>query len=189
MPNLHPLIVHFPIALIFVIAACDFIGVVLKRKSFFEISMILSVFALLGAATAVTTGLLAEDTVWHTEAAHEILEDHETAALIFLGFMVLYTAFRLFYRKKISDGFGWLSLVLAIVGCSIVGYVGYLGGEMVFRHGTGVKQAETETIRADSLAQTMDFYRRNMDKEMKEMDKQMQGLIRPESTEHEHRHH
>jgi uncharacterized membrane protein len=188
MPNLHPLIVHFPIALIFVVLACDIIAILLKRKTFFQIGTIISVFALLGAVAAVITGLIAEDSVWHAEAAHEILGDHKAAGLIFLGFSVLYTIFRFIYSKKINEGLGWLSLLLVIFGCSIVTRVGYLGGQLVYTHGTGVKAAELETVRADSLSQTMDFYRKTMDQQMKEMDKQMQRLINPESLAHEHHH-
>jgi uncharacterized membrane protein len=156
MPNLHPMIVHFPIALMIVILACDTIGFFLKRKSFFDIGTILSVFALAGAAAAVISGLVAEDTAWKIAQVHETLEDHETAAFIFLGFMAIYTAFRVVFRRKISEKLGWLSLILALWGSAIVARVGYLGGELVFRYGTGVKQAEIQTNRADSLATIID---------------------------------
>lgn len=156
MPNLHPLIIHFPIALIIVILACDSIGLFFKRKSFFDIGTILSVFALAGAAAAVISGLQAEDSAWKIAQVHETLEDHETAGYIFLGFMVLYSAFRIVFRQKISEKLGWLSLILALWGSTIAARVGYLGGEMVFRYGTGVKQAEIQTNRADSLATIID---------------------------------
>jgi uncharacterized membrane protein len=154
-----------------------------KRKSFFDVGTILSVFVLLGAAAAVISGLIAEDSVWHIEPGHELLEDHETGALIFLGFLVMYTAFRLVFRKKISENLGWLSLVLALIGSSIVGYVGYLGGEMVFHYGTGVQQAEIQTNRADSLAalinrtsQPPDVFSHKAETENEE-------------AEHDHKHH
>lgn len=156
MPNLHPLIVHFPIALIIVILACDTIGFFFKRKSFFEIGTILSVFALTGAAAAVISGLVAEDSAWQIAQAHEIIENHEIAGLIFLGFMAIYTAFRIVFRRKISGKLGWLSLLLALWGSAIVARVGFLGGELVFRYGTGVQQAEIQTNRADSLATIID---------------------------------
>jgi len=149
MPNFHPMIIHFPIALIIVILACDTIGLLFKRKSFFEIGTVLSVFALAGAAAAVISGLVAEDSAWQIAQAHEIIEDHEIAGLI-------YTAFRIVFRHKISGKLGWLSLLLAFWGSAIVARVGYLGGEMVFRYGTAVEQAEIQTNRADSLATIID---------------------------------
>jgi uncharacterized membrane protein len=156
MPNLHPLIIHFPIALILVILACDAIGLFFKKKEFLGVGTILSVFALAGAAAALISGLMAEDSAWKISQAHELLEDHETAAWIFLGFMAMYTSFRIVFRKKISESLGWLSLLLALWGSAIVARVGYLGGEMVFHYGTGVKQAEIQTNRADSLATIID---------------------------------
>jgi uncharacterized membrane protein len=156
MPNIHPLIIHFPIALILVILACDAIGLFFKKKSLFDVGTILSVFALAGAAAALISGLLAEDSAWKISQAHELLEDHETAAWIFLGFMAMYTAFRIVFRRKISESLGWLSLLLALWGSLIVARVGYLGGEMVFHYGTGVQQAEIQTNRADSLATIID---------------------------------
>lgn len=156
MPNLHPMIIHFPIALILVILACDSIGFFLKRKSFFEVGTVLSVFALAGAIAALISGLAAEDSAWQIAQAHKLLEDHEIAAYIFVGFMAIYTAFRIVFRQKITEKLGWLSLLLALWGSAIVARVGYLGGEMVFRYGTAVKQAEIQTNRADSLAAILD---------------------------------
>lgn len=156
MPNFHPLIIHFPIALIIVILACDTIGFFFKKKSFFDVGTILSVFALAGAIAAVISGLVAEDSAWKIAQAHEALEDHETAAFIFLGFMAIYTAFRIVFRHKISEKLGWLSLLMALWGSAIVARVGYLGGEIVFHYGTAVKQAEIQTNRADSLATIID---------------------------------
>jgi uncharacterized membrane protein len=178
MPNLHPLIIHFPIALTIVILACDSIGFFLKRKAFFEVGTILSVFALAGALAAVISGLVAEDSAWKTAQVREILEDHEAAAYIFLGFMALYTAFRIVFRHKITEKLGWLSLILALWGAAIVARVGYLGGEMVFTYGTAVKQAEFQTNRADSLAAIIDP---NFTPSQKAIEK-------PES-EHETEHH
>jgi uncharacterized membrane protein len=178
MPNLHPLIIHFPIALIFVILACDAIGVFFKRKAFFEIGTILSVFALAGAIAAVISGLVAEDSAWKIAQVHETLEDHETAAFIFLGFMVMYTAFRIVFRQRISEKLGWLSLLLALWGSAIVARVGFLGGEMVFHYGTAVKQAEIQTNRADSLATIIDP---NF--------KPSGTAVEKAETEHENEHH
>jgi len=155
MPNFHPLLVHFPIALIFVIVATDLLAMVFKRRIFSDAGTVMIGFALAGAAAAVISGLIAEESVWHTEAAPELIETHETAALIFLGALVLLTAFRIVFRKRIAESLGWLSLLGTVICAAMVGYVAFLGGEMVFVHGTGVIQAEVQTARADSLAESI----------------------------------
>jgi hypothetical protein len=38
------------------------------------------------------------------------------------------------------------------VGASFVTYTAFLGGEMVYDHGAGVREAQVETARADSLS-------------------------------------
>jgi uncharacterized membrane protein len=152
VPNIHPLVIHFPIALILVMVACDLIGVLGGKKSFISAANIVSVFASLGAIVAVITGTLASDTVWHPEAAHEIMETHETVGFIVLGIIIVLTIFRLAIGKKIYGSLGWVALIVGLVGAGFVSYGGYLGGDMVFDHGAGVKQAQVETARADSLS-------------------------------------
>ena len=151
MPNLHPMIIHFPIALIFVVAICDLIGIMSGKRSLIQTANIISVFAALGAIAAVTTGLLAEDSAWLSETAHEIMETHEMFGFIFLGLIIVTAIFRLAIGDKIYDRFKWIGLILALVGSSIVSYGGYLGGEMVYTHGAGVKEAQLKTAEVDSL--------------------------------------
>lgn len=153
MPNIHPLIVHFPIALIMVIFILDFLGVLFKRKSFLSTANILTIFAAAGAVMAVVSGLIAEDSIWHTDAAHELLELHETIGFTVLGLTLILLVLRpAVKKKKLFGSLGWLAVLLSFVASVLVGYTGYLGGEMVYKYGAGVQQAQTETARADSLA-------------------------------------
>jgi hypothetical protein len=103
-----------------------------------------------------------------------------------LGFIIFYGAFRFVFRKKLEGQLGWLALALSLIGAAIITYGGYLGGEIVYRHGTGVIAAETQTARADSLAQALESYKLGMDKQMSDMDKKMQKTAKTESGEHHH---
>lgn len=151
MPNVHPLIVHFPVALIVVIAICDLIGVALKKEKYIRAANILTVFALLGAIFAVASGLFAGQTVWHTESAHEMLETHETVGFVFTGVLVVLAVFRFAVGERLFGNAGWIAFVLSLAAAGIVAYGSYLGGEMVYRYGTGVREAQVESARADSL--------------------------------------
>lgn len=145
MPNLHPVFVHFPIALIAVITFCEIAALLTRRTIFREASVIMAIFALLGAIASVATGLAAEETVWHDDAGHELMEIHETVGLIFLGIIILYSTFRVVFRNRYGIT-SWICTFLAVVGLGVVFYTGYLGGEMVFRHGVGVKAVELLSV-------------------------------------------
>ena len=155
MTNIHPLIVHFPIALIIVIFILDFLGVLFKKKSFLSTANILTIFAALGALMAVVTGMIAEESVWHPGEAHEMLELHEAIGFIILGLMLVLLIFRPAVKKKLLGKLGWVAVFLSFAASLLVGYTGYLGGEIVYKYGTGVQQAEIETARADSLAKEL----------------------------------
>lgn len=151
MTNIHPLIVHFPIALIIVIFILDFLGVLFKRKSFISTANILTIFAAIGAVMAVISGLIAEESIWHPEEAHELLELHEIMGFTVLGLMLILLIFRPAVKKKLFGSLGWVAVFLSFAASVLVGYTGYLGGEMVYKYGAGVQQAEIATARADSL--------------------------------------
>lgn len=151
MPNLHPLVVHFPIALIIMVFVFDLISVLTKNKSILTASHILTVFAVAGAAVSVITGLIAEESIWHPQAAHELLETHETVGIIILSLASVLLIFRLALREKLLGRLGWIAVLIGLVGFGLVGYTGYLGGEIVYRYGAGVQQAESATATADSL--------------------------------------
>lgn len=151
MPNLHPIIVHFPIALIIVAVICDLIGIISRKRSFIQTANIVSVFAAIGAVFAVVTGLLAEGSIWHPGPAHEILETHEMFGFIFLGVIIVTVIFRLAIGDKIYSRLKWIGFIMVLIASGIVGYGGYLGGEMVYTHGAGVMEAQVKTAEVDSL--------------------------------------
>lgn len=159
MPNVHPLLVHFPIALIFAVVACDFIGLVFKKRSFIAAGSILTVFALVAAVFTVISGLLAEDIAWKPPAVGELIDTHELLGFIFLGIVVVLAIFRFAVKQKLYSRLGWAALAIGIVAAGVVSAGGYIGGEMVYRYGTGIEAAKQETARADSLAQQLNQYR------------------------------
>ena len=153
MSNIHPLIVHFPIALIIVVFILDFLGAAGRRQSLISAANILSIFAALAAVAAVVTGLIAEESVWHTDEAQELIELHETIGFAVLGAALISLLYRPALKKKKKKGsLLWVAVIISLVAAILVGYEGYLGGEIVYRHGAGVLKAQEETARADSLA-------------------------------------
>ncbi len=168
MPNIHPVAVHFPIALIFTVVLCDLIGILFKKRSFISAANILMIFAALGAIAAVVSGLLAEDSVWHPGPAHELLETHQTVGLVFLGIVLLLAIFRFVAGERIYGSLGWVALLAGIIGAVVVAYGANLGGEIVYTYGAGVKEAQVATARADSLQNELDLLQGEEAEEEKE---------------------
>jgi len=72
-PNLHALIVHFPIAILFVAVLIDILGLLLRRKPFWRRAAVL-LYVLGGVAVFVTylTGEQAADSVFLPTEARSV---------------------------------------------------------------------------------------------------------------------
>jgi uncharacterized membrane protein len=150
VPNIHPLLVHFPIALIVAVVAVDLIALVSKKDIYLRTGNILTAFALAGAIAALISGIWAEESVWHTEAAEELIETHELLGFIFVGVVGVLAIIRFAVNRKLPGSLAWVNLIISLVATGIVSYSAYLGGEMVYRHGTGVAAAQAQSGNIDS---------------------------------------
>lgn len=135
IPNWHPLLVHFTIAL------------VVTSSVFFVLSKIVAgkadTFALVGrwtlwSAALVTlltllAGWQAFNSVAHDDVAHAVMKTHRFWALITAGALFL-LALWCWRAKEVST----LIVAGSLVVTGLVGITGYLGAELVYRHGLGV---------------------------------------------------
>lgn len=139
---LHPPIVHFPIALLFSAAIFALLSLFAKRELFKEIVFWNLLFGVISAIAAVLTGLLAEQNLIHNEEIHELLEKHEfNGFAIAIAFLILLSW--LWIRKNKFGKREYITWVILLVfGAAMITYQGWLGGEMVFQQGAGVKPLE-----------------------------------------------
>jgi len=81
-PNLHPLVIHFPIALIVVGAFADLVDTIIGRPRWLS-SAATTLFALgaVSAIVACVSGQQALDTVLMPGMAHPIVQSHRTWAI------------------------------------------------------------------------------------------------------------
>lgn len=141
IPNLHPLAVHFPIALIILSAFFHVLGWFTRGTRCGQHCAILGHTTLwLGALTAIPTvllGWIASNSVNHDEAGHLAMLSHRMWAVITLAVLVViagWDAFRSKVEAEIQPGFAVLTIAAAI----LVGVTAWHGGELVYRHGLGV---------------------------------------------------
>ena len=129
-PLVHPMLVHFPIALLFGSVALDWLGYWLKhpnltRAGFYTLVLSAGVAALTGPDHA--TG---DPSVPGLLAAHQYFATLTIAVGLF--------AWRFLAARGVSGGWAVLNPVCTLALLVVVCLTGYYGGEMTYHHAVGV---------------------------------------------------
>ena len=137
IPNLHPIFVHFTVALI----SMAFLSMMAAKVVTDELKSQLLGFAHFNLYTGalftlatVATGLYAFGTVNHDSPSHMAMTDHRNWAL-FTTALILLGALLVFVKRK-SDKRLLPAVLLVLV--TMVGITAFKGGELVYRYGLGV---------------------------------------------------
>ncbi len=153
MQNVHPYIVHFPIALLVAGLLFDLLGMARGHQGLRQAGWWTLGLGMLGLVAAVTSGLLAERTVAHTDSAHAIIEQHERMGYIALGIFAVIYAWRS-WRRDASAARGVERAAYAIValgGTAVLLYGSSLGGRLVYEHGVGTALTAATTTSGDAF--------------------------------------
>ena len=138
VPNWHPVAVHFPIAL----GMTTVLLLVVARLNpayagFSAAARLLLPLAAISAVIAAVLGWHAFGTVEHDAAGHAVMTRHRDWALgatVFLALLALWDGWRWQSAQAVHSAL--LPAMLIVAGALAV--TGWLGGEMVYRHGVGV---------------------------------------------------
>ncbi len=148
MDNIHPLFVHFPIALLISFFIVDFMGSVFKKTNWRDIASGLLYLGTISALFAVIAGFIAEDSVAHGGNVHAIMERHETLGVSVLSLAFILSSWRLLAGGKIKGELNFLYLFLSAILSILISLGADLGGLMVYKYGVSVKAIETGTENA-----------------------------------------
>ena len=141
IPNWHPLLVHFTIALFSVSIALFVLSKVLEGSAlgnYFLVTAKLNLW--IGAGFSVLTGLAgfeAFNTVAHDTPSHAAMTEHRNwaiATLLVFAVLTIWSAFVQGIRAQVNI----LFLLVGIIGVSLLMTTGYKGAEVVYRYGLGV---------------------------------------------------
>lgn len=138
--DLHPALVHFPIALGVIGAVMEVLYFVIRRHGVKWFGPVLLTLALAGSGAAYFSGQSVKDKAQDQGAPRELVEKHETTCVGALGALGLATLLSWAVRPT---GRGiWLSSLIALAAAALTLYTGYLGAELVYRHGAGQVRAQ-----------------------------------------------
>jgi len=146
MANLHPLVVHFPIAFLFAFLVMDILGSVFNKQNWRELASGLLYLGTLTAGVAVLVGLEAASTVEHGENVHLILERHKLLGFSVLGFSALLSLWRLALGSNIKGPLNFVFILFGVVLNVLMMLGADLGGVMVYKHGVAVEAVKVTSM-------------------------------------------
>ena len=137
MESIHPLIIHFPIALLLTAVALEAAALLLKRPGLHRIALWNLTLGTLAAGAAVWSGLRAEEVARHSFEIHEVMELHEKLGITTLSLGALTVIWRLVRRDQLArwERVATMCLLLVLVGT--LAYGAHLGGRLVYEFGVG----------------------------------------------------
>jgi uncharacterized membrane protein len=137
--HLHPMVVHFPIALIIVGFLADFLGLILKKEAWLvKAGFWLMMLGFLAALVAFGTGYFFTSAMEGDPGI--VRERHETFAILTLISITLSVIFRIVIvaLRKEGSGLKYISVGLYFLAFAFVSITGYIGGSLVMDYLIGM---------------------------------------------------
>jgi uncharacterized membrane protein len=143
MLPIHPIIVHFPIALFTVSVAADLFGRIRPSVETSTLGFWCLVLAAFSAAGAVAAGLIDMYRADLAAETHGFVHLHRDIGYVLLGALMLLAAWRWRIRRRLTphDRAGWRYLFSAGAVFALLVFQGWFGGELVYGLGAGVSAA------------------------------------------------
>ena len=137
LQNLHPLVIHFPIAFLLGAALLYVAAWLLKSERFAHSAFVMLVLGALSLAVAVATGLYAEQGVMVALSVRDqLLEPHESYMLSTSAICAILTIWAILARPFPKKGrLLFLFLLLVMIGAMTAG--ADFGGRMVYDYNAG----------------------------------------------------
>ncbi len=159
MLNIHPLFVHFPIALTLTAGLLVLLHLVSRREDYLRMASFMIYLSAVSAAITLLTGYGAADSLGHDSPGHELVHTHRDMMQVYAGLIVTLAVFQYLVNAKVWP---WLAAnwvkgarLLLLAASLLVLIVGSdRGGELVFKHGMGVNKPVSSEIDGDSQGES-----------------------------------
>ncbi len=135
LANIHPLLVHFPIAFLSLFVVIDLLGTAIHKPEWRNFASCLLYLGTVFASFTVWAGMCAADTVSHGQNVHAIMERHEQLGISILALSMALLTWRL---RRPVDGWGIYNIFSVVLLCVVI-LGADLGGLMVYKYGVAVQ--------------------------------------------------
>lgn len=137
-PNIHPLIVHFPIALWSAALFFSVVGALRAHEDLFRTGRWLVYLGTLGAAAALATGYWATEKMGHDAPGHDLVHVHRDFMLIASGLGLLTTGLFFWLRTRTRGTGRWVCVAALALTVAVMTLGADRGAALVYVHGVGV---------------------------------------------------
>lgn len=154
-PNLHPLVVHFPIALLFAAGAVDLAGLLMPaRKPLRDAATWLYIGGAAAAVAAYFTGYTAAQAATWTAGVATLVDAHADRAFVATWLFAFFASLRLAmsYLLRPRRALRLGAFAVALAGLAALTQTALHGARLVFGQGLGVQAVAS----AEAAAEEMD---------------------------------
>ena len=139
--NLHPFIVHFPLALLILSALSDTVGILGRREQALKMGYVLLLLGTLGAIGGALSGQSAAEAAAAIPGVGQDLDEHEDlgTAVVWVAIALTLTRTHLVHRKQFTGTTRVIYLLFALGVAGLVSASGYTGGHLVYKYGAGTQ--------------------------------------------------
>ena len=142
-PNIHPMLVHFPIAFFILAVFLDLLHLQYKKDWIRNLSIALFIFAAFAGIVTYLSGRQAVDSVSVPLSAELTASYHADWALYTLAYFIAYALVRAFLFWKKMDNKRIVAIILFLAGLAgsvLLAKTADLGGKLVYKYGVGTKK-------------------------------------------------
>ena len=137
--DLHPITVHFPIALLVFSAGLSVFLFIRPNAALQQATWILLWVGTLSAAVSSVTGLISHFPYEETEL-HSVIETHQFWSFGVTALFIAVTIWRWFSRRRQTDaGTSPRYLLVVLIGIAALTMSGLTGGDLVYDYGINVR--------------------------------------------------
>ena len=150
---MHPTVVHFPIVLLIVYAGMEMLAVFTNKDILSRAALVCLLAGVIALVAAAISGNYTLQEMQKITGGTPAIE-HASMANITIWFFIFWTVIRLYMVIKRRSGnpsvnlirfTGYVSVLMAIIGCILIFVTAKEGGELVFKKGIGTEMMQNQS--------------------------------------------